>query len=420
MLVLFPSDPFETHKPDPDWAQEVEIAKENGHEVAFIHYESLVNDNDPKTAVQGVPEAPEDIVEENEEGTRLYGTAAIYRGWMLTVRQYDQMYQALCADKNISLCTHPEQYANAHHFTGWYPELEEITPKSILIPKDQITMKYLLAMANLLFEGNEHGIIVKDYVKSRKHEWEEACFIPNAEAAEKVISTFLERQGDDLQGGIVLREFIPLKSIGKHPESGMPMSEECRIFWILGQPGVISEYWDPASYEQETHTLPEPDDGWDEDTVRSITAPKFLSQMPGMDELAQLANKVDNPFIAMDLAQTEDGDWIIIEIGDGQVSGFPQLEGDAHKFYSALYRIDQKLGHHIPEPLTQKDLDNHTCQAEGCDHKGHSTEMVLHPRCHMGTPTWTAYENGAITVKCSECDMLVARIAVAPGDVTVH
>jgi hypothetical protein len=30
----------------------------------------------------------------------------------------------------------------------------------------------------------------------------------------------VELQGDDLTGGLVFREFIPLRSLGQHPESG--------------------------------------------------------------------------------------------------------------------------------------------------------------------------------------------------------
>jgi ATP-grasp domain, R2K clade family 3 len=37
----------------------------------------------------------------------------------------------------------------------------------------------------------------------------------------------------------------------------------------------------------------------------------------------------------MDLARRGDGEWMIVELGDGQVSGLPR-EADADRFYSAL------------------------------------------------------------------------------------
>ena len=62
------------------------------------------------------------------------------------------------------------------------------------------------------FEG---AVIVKDYVKSRKHEWYEACFIEDVKDTEnalKVINNFIERQDDLLTGGIVLRDKIYWKT----------------------------------------------------------------------------------------------------------------------------------------------------------------------------------------------------------------
>ena len=70
-----------------------------------------------------------------------------------------------------------------------------------------------------LIKNLQGSYVVKDYVKSRKHEWYDACFIPDIkkeENAEKVIKNFIDRQGYDLIGGIVLREFVSLKSIGFH------------------------------------------------------------------------------------------------------------------------------------------------------------------------------------------------------------
>jgi hypothetical protein len=425
MLVLFPSDPFEPKKPDPDWATEADIAKQCGYQVAFVHWESLVNDDDAAAAVKYVPDFEEP-------------TPAIYRGWMLTSDQYEKLYEKLqvCL---VDLINTPHQYRKAHEFPGWYLDLVDSTPDSAIIQKHEISVERILRTAQEMLGRYEHGILIKDYVKSRKHEWEEACFIPNMEKAQTVISNFLERQGDDLQGGVILRQFVPLKSIGKHPQSGMPMSEEFRIFWLNGHSINISEYWDEDAYERVTHEVPEPDGGWEESMPRSFSAPKSIEDLPSFETLGALAAKVDSQFFSMDLAQTADGEWIIMEIGDGQVSGFPQMPNDAMKFYPALGPIlSHKHGSHDHEgddeevveaengrrknlpPLTQVTLDGMTCAVEGCDHKSHSTEMFLHPQCHIGAPTWCSYENGALTVSCSECKRIVAKIAVDPGNVPRH
>ncbi len=71
-----------------------------------------------------------------------------------------------------------------------------------------------------------------DIVKSRKHEWDEACFIPAADdksAVEQVVSRFVELQGDDLAGGLAFREFVELDPVGRHPRSGLRLGREYRL-----------------------------------------------------------------------------------------------------------------------------------------------------------------------------------------------
>jgi hypothetical protein len=386
MLVIFPSDPFETYKPDPDYAEEVQVAKDHGHEVAFMHYESLVNDGDAAQAVKRVPDFEEPV-------------PAIYRGWMLTTEQYERLYAALqvcCVDLPT-----PASYRAAHHLPSWYAALEEYTPDTAFLPKQDVTVETATALVKQVLQSCEHGVIVKDYVKSRKHEWEEACFIPDESKAQEVVTNFLERQGSDLQGGFVVREYVPLKEIGKHPQSGMPMAEEVRIFWLNGQCAVVSEYWPTDFYEEGVEPV--------------------LDTLPDPNELAEVAGLVKSSFITMDMARDEAGEWLVVEVGDGQVSGFPRGRRDAEIFYQRLAEITQPKGI-APDaaPITQMDFDGMTCAQEGCDHKGHSTEMVLHPRCHVGSPTWAVYQDGVLNVKCSTCGTLVVRIAVDPGAVTKH
>jgi hypothetical protein len=79
---------------------------------------------------------------------------------------------------------------------------------------------------------------VKDYVKSRKHEWLEACFIPDAgdrAAVERVVGVFVDRQGEDLAGGLVFREYVELRRVGAHPVSGLPLGREYRLFFLDGR-----------------------------------------------------------------------------------------------------------------------------------------------------------------------------------------
>lgn len=156
-------------------------------------------------------------------------------------------------------------------------------------------------------------VIVKDFVKSRKHEWESACYIPSAadgEAVARVVRRFLELQGDDLNEGLVFRQYVEFQPIGVHPKSGMPLTEEYRAFWLDGVP----IYWTPYWAE------------WD-----------YRASGPPIDDFSGVAAAVHSRFFTMDLARRRDEGWMVVEIGDGQVSGLPG-ESDAERFYEALAR----------------------------------------------------------------------------------
>jgi hypothetical protein len=156
-------------------------------------------------------------------------------------------------------------------------------------------------------------VIVKDFVKSRKHEWAEACFIPSAAdraAVGRVVGRFLELQGDDLNEGLVFRQYVEFQPIGVHPKSGMPLTDEYRSFWLDGVPVFWAPYWDEAVYDVAE---------------------------PPLDTLAGVAASVRSRFFSMDVARRRDGGWMIVELGDGQVSGLPR-ESDADRFYEALRR----------------------------------------------------------------------------------
>ncbi len=64
-------------------------------------------------------------------------------------------------------------------------------------------------------------------MKSRKYEWADACYIPDAfdpRQVKRVAENSISRQGEDLAGGVVFREFVELEAIGNHPASGMPLT----------------------------------------------------------------------------------------------------------------------------------------------------------------------------------------------------
>lgn len=112
-------------------------------------------------------------------------------------------------------------------------------------------------------------------------------------------------RGEALEGGVVLRQALPLRWIGTHVDSGAPIADEHRRFYLDGALLAQGRYWDAAGAG------------------------------PPHDLLADVAAKIPCRFFSMDLARLDDGGWSIIEIGAGQVSGLvPGIT--AEDFYRSL------------------------------------------------------------------------------------
>jgi hypothetical protein len=227
---------------------------------------------------------------------------------MMTAPQYRTLFEALVT-KNIRLMNDPEQYRHCHHLPECYPVIERLTPRSVWLTGDLDIDRIMAALTPF----GDRPVIVKDFVKSRKNEWTDACFIPSASdrnAVERVVNGFIELQGDDLNEGLVFREFVDLCPVGVHPKSGMPRTEEYRCFWLDAQPVYCSAYWEGA---------------------------KYYMTYPPLELFMEIAAAVRSRFFTMDVARRLDGEWMIVELGDGQVSGLPR-EDDARPFYELLTR----------------------------------------------------------------------------------
>ena len=230
-------------------------------------------------------------------------TELIYRGWMMSVENYTRFYYAL-REKNYFLINDPEQYRECHHFPFWYSKLHDYTAESVFmdLPVDRANIP------GLLQQFGDSPLMVKDYVKSRKHEWHEACFIPKAsdlDNALRVVECFIERQGDDIAGGIVLRKYMDLQMVGRHEKSRMPIARELRVFCRKNIPFACIGYW---TGDEDKEVVPE--------------------------RLLRACSCLNSDFYTVDLALTVSGEWVIIEVGDGQVSG---LQGyDASRFYVSM------------------------------------------------------------------------------------
>ena len=293
MTIIFCADQLEPHKPDRAFAIEVQAATNAGFSIQIVNFERLTREQNAKLSVRRVPAATAPAL-------------AIYRGWMLRPEDYSALYQAL-KTRNTLLINAPESYEHCHLLPASYDVIESHTPRTIWLPLPDCLDEIKVRAALQTFGAAP--IIIKDYVKSRKHEWHEACFIPDASdavAAARVVARFLELQGDDLVGGLVFREYVALKIIGAHAQSAMPLAREFRLFFLDGRLLTSANYWAQGDYAGEA---------------------------PPLALFQNIATRVRSRFFSMDVAQKTDGQWIVVELGDGQVAGLPDENG-AREFYA--------------------------------------------------------------------------------------
>ncbi|APR77398.1 putative membrane protein [Minicystis rosea] len=292
MIVLFPSNPMRPNAPDTGFEREAEHAASVGFDVGFVDVEAYLGG---EAKLRKVPEQPGEV---------------LYRGWLLDLEAYARLSDAVAA-RGGRLVTDLAAYRHCHHLPEWYEAIggAEQTARSIWLPGTSFDVAEVAASVRAAFGSG--AVILKDYVKSRKHEWFDACFIPAADDEEnvkRVVGNFLRLQDGHVVGGLVFRAFVALRRIGLHPKSRLPLVREYRFFVVDGRPIFVAPYWSDGDYQGEP---------------------------PGPEILAPLLPRVRSRFYAADVAEKEDGGWMLVELNDGGSAGVPE-GGDVETFYRSL------------------------------------------------------------------------------------
>src|SRR5947209_17723528 len=94
---------------------------------------------------------------------------------------------------------------------------------------------------------------------------------------------------------VACREFVWLRLVGEQSPANLPRAFEFRSFWWYGRCVGIGPYWTDASYSLE---------------------PRERSE--ALEVGREAARRIDVPFLVVDLAQTTEVRWIVIERTDAQ------------------------------------------------------------------------------------------------------
>ena len=278
LTLLFPSDYFDRNRVDDDLRVEYDAAIATGlYDIILFSYEDWFNNG--FITLNKSPDAQ---------------TKVIYRGWMMTPEKYESFGSALILEK-IWLKTHAAYYEKMHAFPNIYPELEDDTPRILTFPAGE---KVDVEVINRTFDRFK----IKDYVKSVKGSQFPEYFFKGI--TQKELDGYLEEfrkfRGDLFTGGICIKEYVDLKYYGDE-------TNEFRVFYANNN--VVS-------------------------VCRNSLQDPFTLEPP--KELIEKYRYLNSPFYTVDYAERADGGWIIIETGDGQVSGLSYGQ-DAEAFYRSLY-----------------------------------------------------------------------------------
>ena len=290
--ILFPSNPCNNKEIDEQFRLEYDCAK-SLFQIELFDYEKFLEDDTY-------------LIKHFQKLDHL--TRVIYRGWMLTDKQYEWFYDSLKHTNRILINT-LEQYLNCHYFPY---------ANNFLIHNDQqisyttdLSEEYLY----LTRQEIDGDAILKDYVKSEKG-IPELFYLPkNLTSLElkNIVDQFIKERGKLFNQGICFKQAF--NDLLKHEDKIV----EYRLFYLNGQ--FIS-----CSLNIDGDNL---DDILNLDSMSRIDCQNYF------DGLLNESN-----FFTVDIAySTENKKWIVLETGDGQVSGLA-AQCNPMIFY---YQLSDKL-----------------------------------------------------------------------------
>lgn len=293
--IIFPAYPDLPRKLNPYFQSEVNAAQSAGFGISIVSDE---NTPGPMTLSNRTADS------------------YIYRGWLVKPVYYQELVN-LTEDK---LLNSYESYMISYEFPRWYSQFTtEDTPESRIIDAEEIIKRGVEGVAQEVvryFDSNA-PLMMKDFLKSLKYEWYDACLIKDGSDVKeimRIMNNFFHLRGPDFVGGLVFRKLLNLKRAGIHPKTRTPVPIEFRTFYVHQKPMLTISIWEKeVGIDYRAEGKPPP--------------PEFLESV---------GQKIISPFVAVDHARdVNDKEWVI-EVNDGGAAGLPE-HLDFKVFYKRLY-----------------------------------------------------------------------------------
>ena len=287
------------------WKEEAEAAEEVGFKVHSFDYEALLEG------------CVEDAVADLPFGN---GATLVYRGWIMPVEHYEQLEDAL-HQRGYYLHSSVHQYRNVLWLPEYFQRIEGMSPPAVWTAGPDIDEAWELSR-----QWRGQPTIVKDYVKSAKEHWDQACFVPadcDRKTFGEVLRQLREVRLSEFVEGYVVRPLVELNPMGAL-WTGMPIYEEYRLVYWNNELLLAGQYFE----------------GKGELDVENAHSTAF-------EQFNKIAQTIDSPFFTMDVARLKEGGWTIIELNPGGVAGLPG-SSEPMDFYASLAEAEGKV---LPEHL---------------------------------------------------------------------
>lgn len=209
------------------------------------------------------------------------------------VEDYEGL-EEMIENMGMKLLVHNAEHLRCSTIEKWYPAIKDKTPFTKIYDE--------LPAIEEIEKNFSFPIFVKGNRQTNRHN-KAQCIIENADAYERLKDTW-EKDSILSWQKVAVREYVRLQTIDDttYPEM-VPISYEFRFFCFEGKCVGYGPYWYMGSkYSMNPN-----------DSESAIKLAEWAAQ------------RVSVSFIAVDLAKTAEGEWIIIEVNDAQESGFVGL-----------------------------------------------------------------------------------------------
>ncbi len=204
-------------------------------------------------------------------------------------QDYGEFFER-CGQMGINLLHSPADHSRCSHLPEWYPLIENHTPRSKWYDRIPTLAK--------IEEDFEFPVFLKGARQTSKHQ-AAASIVRGRADFENAVAIFRSDPILHWQE-FVCRELLELRPVPGSQKGKIPASFEFRTFWWKGNLVGSGRYW--------------------------FEAGEYSWTPAESDEALMVARHavraLNRTFLVVDLAQTVDGRWIVIECNDGMESGY--------------------------------------------------------------------------------------------------